>query len=129
MTMRAGNMEAGNREAGFTLIEMLVALSVFSLAALALLRLGVYSVATTADIDARIMAGLVVQNEAALAATDPGPLVRGRTVSSVSNGGRRYSVQRVVTPTADERLVRIDLVAVEQGSSGRAMLTMVKRVQ
>lgn len=129
MTMLAGNMKAGNREAGFTLIEMLVALSVFSLAALALLRLGVYSVATTADIDARIMAGLVVQNEAALAATDPGPLVRGRTVSSVSNGGRRYSVQRVVTPTADERLVRIDLVAIEQGSSGRAMLTMVKRVQ
>ncbi|HUE78645.1 MAG TPA: type II secretion system minor pseudopilin GspI [Sphingomicrobium sp.] len=116
-------------EAGFTLIEMLVALSVFSIAALALLRLDGYAIATTADIDARTMAGLVVQNEAALAATDPGPVVRGRTVSSVSNGGRRYSVQRTVTPTADARLVRVDLVAIEQAGSGRATLTMIKRVQ
>jgi general secretion pathway protein I len=117
------------QEAGFTLIEMLVALAVFSIAALALLRLDAYAVATTADIDARIMAGLVVQNEAALAATDPGPVVRGVTTSSVTNGGRRYAVRRVVTPTADGRLVRIDLLAAEQGASGRAMLTMIKRVQ
>lgn len=116
------------REAGFTLIEMLVALSVFSIAALALLRLDGYAVATTADIDARIMAGLVVQNEAALAATDPSPVVRGRTVVSRTNGGRAFTVQRTVTPTADERLVRIDLVAIEQASSRRAMLTMIKRV-
>ncbi len=117
------------REAGFTLIEMLVALSVFSIAALALLRLDAYAVATAAEIDARIMAGLVVQNEAVLAATDPGPVVRGTTAISVTNGGRRYAVQRNVSPTADGRLVRIDLVAVEQGSTGRAMLTMIKRVQ
>lgn len=122
-------MRAGDGEAGFTLIEMLVALSVFSIAALALLRLDGYAVATTADIDARMMAGLVVQNEAALAATDPGPLVRGRTTSSRSNGGRSFTVQRTVTPTADERLVRIDLVAIDTASSRRAMLTMVKRVQ
>lgn len=116
-------------EAGFTLIEMLVALSVFSIAALALLRLDGYAVATTADIDARIMAGLVVQNEAALAATDPGPIVRGRTLSNVSNGGRQFAVHRTVTPTADQRLVRIDLVAIERGSRKRAILTMIKRVQ
>ncbi|MBA2467017.1 MAG: type II secretion system minor pseudopilin GspI [Sphingomonas sp.] len=123
-------MSACNSEEGFTLIEMLVALAVFSIAALALLRLDGFAVATTADIDARIMAGLVVQNEAALAATDPGPLVRGTTVSDVGNGGRRYAVQRIVTPTADARLVRTDLVAIEQGDSGgRAMLTMIKRVQ
>jgi general secretion pathway protein I len=119
----------GKDEAGFTLIEMLVALSVFSIAALSMLRLDGYAVATAADIDARIMAGLVVHNEAALAATDPGPVVRGRTTSSVTNGGRRYALQRTVTPTADGRLVRIDLVAIEQGSTGRATLTMVKRVQ
>lgn len=121
-------MRAAQGEAGFTLIEMLVALSVFSIAALALLRLDGFAVATTADVEATTIAGLVVQNEAALAATDPGPVVRGRTMSSVSNGGRAFAVERTVTPTADQRLVRIDLVAVEQGSRRRAMLTMVKRV-
>ena len=116
-------------EAGFTLIEMLVALSVFALAALALLRLDGFAVATTADLDSRSMAGLVVRNEAALAATDPGPVVRGSTTAAVTNGGRRYAVRRMVTPTADQRLVRIDILAVEQGSNGRAAMTMVKRVQ
>ena len=116
-------------EAGFTLIELLVALSVFSIAALALLRLDGYAVATAADIDARTLAGLVVQNEAALSATDTGPIVRGSTVLTRTNGGRSFTVQRTITPTADERLVRIDLVATEQASSRRAMLTMIKRVQ
>ncbi len=88
-----------------------------------------YAIATTADIDGRLMAGLVVQNEAALAATDPGSITRGRSATTVTNGGRQFSVQRIVTPTADQRLVRIDLIAVEQGSRGRAMLTMIKRVQ
>jgi general secretion pathway protein I len=122
-------MRMRKAEAGFTLIEMLVALSVFSIAALALLRLDAYAVATAADIDARIMAGIVVQNAAVLAATDPGPVVRGTSTSTMTNGGRRYALQRIVTPTADGRLVRIDLVAVEQGTTGRAVLTMVKRVQ
>jgi general secretion pathway protein I len=116
-------------EAGFTLIEMMVALAVFSIAALALLRLDGFAVSSTAGIDARIMAGLVVQNEAALAATDPGPIVRGSTSLSRTNGGRTFTVQRTVTPTADERLVRIDLVAIEQSSSRRAALTMIKRLQ
>jgi general secretion pathway protein I len=122
MTRRSG-------ESGFTLIEMLVALSVFSIAALALLRLDAFAVATTADVDARVMAELVVQNEAALSATDPGPIVRGRTEKPVTNGGRQFTVRRTVTPTDDQRIVRIDLLAIESGGNGRAALTMVKRVQ
>ena len=115
-------------EAGFTLIELLVALSVFSIAALALLRLDGFAVATAADIDARIIADLVVQNEAALAATDPGPIVRGRTSTSVTNGGRQFAVTRTVTPTADQRLVRIDIAATDESERGRAFLTMIRRV-
>lgn len=115
-------------EAGFTLIEMLVALTIFSLGALALLRLDAYAVATAADLGGRTMAELVVHNEAALAATDTAPLVRGSTMRIVTNGGRRFSARRTVTATADKRLVRIDLVAVELGSNARAALTMVKRV-
>lgn len=116
-------------EDGFTLIEMLVALSVFSIAALALVRLDSFALATTADLDSRSMAMLVVRNEAALAATDPGPIVRGSTTSRVTNGGRQFEVRRTVIPTADQRLVRIDLVALEQASGARAAMTMVKRVQ
>jgi len=119
----------GSSESGFTLIEMLVALSVFSIAALALLRLDAFAIATAADVDARAMAELVVQNEAALAATDAGAVVRGNSRRHVTNGGRTFLVQRTVTPTDDQRLVRIDISAIAQGAPGRAMLTMVKRVQ
>lgn len=116
-------------EAGFTLLEMMVALSVLSIAALALLRLDGFAVATAADLDSRLLADVVVQNEAVLASTDTGAIVRGTTTSSVVNGGRRFSVRRTVTPTADARLVRIDLLALDTGSTGRAALTIVRRVQ
>src|SRR5262245_4159881 len=118
----------GSSDAGFTLIEMLVALSVFAIAALALMRLDGYSLSTTAQLDARAMANLVVRNEAALAATDPGPIVRGTTQTIVTNGGRRFIVLKTVAPTGDQRLVRIDLVARDQGSGASSMMTMVKRV-
>lgn len=116
-------------QSGFTLIEMLVALSVFAIAALALMRLNGFAMATTADLDSRSMAMLVVRNEAVLAATDPGPVVRGTTTSTVTNGGRSFELRRTVTPTADQRLVRIELAAIEAGSGARATTTIVKRVQ
>lgn len=116
-------------ERGFTLIEMLVALSVFAIAALALLRLDGFAVATAADLDSRMVAELVVQNEAALLATDPGAVVRGTTSNRVTNAGRSFTVRRTITPTADRRLVRADLLAVERGGRARAMLTIVKRVE
>jgi len=116
------------REQGFTLIELLVALSVFAIAALALLRLDGYAVATTADLDARAMAEVVARNEIALAATDPGTVVRGSSQATVSNGGRQFLVRRTITPTADQRLVRVDVLVVEGQGAARAMLTTVKRV-
>ncbi|MBA3578081.1 MAG: type II secretion system minor pseudopilin GspI [Sphingomonas sp.] len=121
-------MKVAPDEAGFTLIEMLVALAVFSIAALALMRLDSFALASTADLDSRSMAMLVVRNEAALAASSPVAIVRGSTSSTVVNGGRRFQVRRTVTPTADQRLVRIDFVAFDQESGARAAATMVKRV-
>ena len=122
MTVRNGD------EAGFTLIEMLVALAVFSIAALALLRLDGFALSTTADLDTRALARIVVENEAALALTDPPPVLRGSSQRVVQNGGYRFNVIRNVTPTADMRLVRIDLVAVAEDSGRRAGLTVIKRV-
>ena len=115
-------------QAGFTLIEMLVALSVFAIAALALLRLDGFAVAATADLDSRGMATLVAHNEAALIATDPAPVVRGALRKTVANAGRSFSVSTTITPTADQRLVRVDLLVEEPSTGGRSALTFVKRV-
>ena len=122
------NRRGGSTEAGFTLIEMLVALSVFAIAALALMRLDGFALSTAADLDARAMANLVVRNEAALAATDVGPIVRGTTQTTMTNGGRRFTVRKTISPTDDQRLVRIDLLAQEHGSGAQSAMTMVKRV-
>lgn len=116
------------RENGFTLIEMLVALSVFAIAALALLRLDSFAVATTADISDRSIAALVASNQAALAETDPGAIVRGQLTSVVRNGGRSFTVQQTVSPTPDARLVRIDIVVTGDGPAARAARTLIKRV-
>lgn len=121
-------MNASIKEAGFTLVELLVALSVFSIAALALMRLDSFAITTTSALDSRAMAMLVVRNEAALAASDRGTIVRGSTTTSVTNGGRAFAVRRTVVPTDDQRLVRIDILAMEPASGARAAMTMVKRV-
>lgn len=121
-------MKPGVRQAGFTLIEMLVALSVFAIAALALLRLDSFAVTATADLDARGMATLVAHNEAALLATDPAPVVRGTLRKTVANAGRSFAVSITITPTADQRLVRVDLLVAEPSTGGRSALTFVKRV-
>lgn len=123
MTMRKSQTQAG-----FTLLEMLVALSVFAIAALAMVRLNGFAIATTADLDARSMAMLVVRNEAALAASDKGAIVRGSTSTTVVNGGRSFEVRRTVAPMPDQRVVRIDLEASDLQSGASARMTMVKRV-
>ena len=120
-------MHAGRNEQGFTLIEMLVALAVFSIAALALMRLDVFAIAQTSAIADARLADIVAHNEAALATTDP-TLTLGENRLVVTNGGSTFDVARRVTPTDDKRLVRVDIAAVQQGGRGRAVLTLVKRV-
>jgi general secretion pathway protein I len=116
-------------ESGFTLIEMLVALAVFSIAAMALLRLDAFAVASTTDLSGRAMAALVASNEVALIQSDPGAVVMGSTNQTVANGGRTFEVRRTLTATADRRLVRVDIHVVDQASDARSTLTAIKRVR
>lgn len=113
---------------GFTLLELLVALAVFSIAALALLRLNAVSVATATELKAREGAMLVAENEAARIQTDPAAPVLGSASLRVTNGGRTFLVAQVVTPTPDRRLSRVDLAVRGVDIPAMARLTFVRRV-
>lgn len=93
---------------GFTLIEMLVALAVFSLAAMALLNLSGESTRSAQRIETRTLGGMVAENVAVEAAVAPA-LAEGERSGASDLGGRRWMWSRSVTATADPELLRIDV--------------------
>ena len=86
-------------ERGFTLLEMLVALAVFSLAALALVRLQGVTLHTAADLDSKAMGQIVARNLMVEVQTDPAPPSLGSEEGDVDNGGRRWHWTRAVRAT------------------------------
>ena len=96
--------------AGFSLIELLVALAVFALVALALLNLAGESLRTATRVEQRTLAGIVAANLAVeaqlLDAQELARPARGREHLA----GRDWSWQRSATPTAGEQsLLQVDI--------------------
>ena len=115
-------------QAGFTLIEMLVALAIFSLAALALLRLGGATATNSAGLSDQAMAQLVARNIAVETMTDPQPPAFGARQGDAVNGGRRWRWTRTVSRSPEARIQQIEiLVQPEAGGPGRASLTIFRK--
>ncbi|HEX4693968.1 type II secretion system minor pseudopilin GspI [Sphingomonas sp.] len=113
-------------ERGFTLIEMMVALAVFSLAALALIRLEGASFRGASTLDRSLLAGIVVRNVAVDAQTAAQVPTLGTAQGDESNGGRTWRWTRVVAPVGDgNRVFRID-VTVADASGTAAKLTVLR---
>ncbi|MDR6511804.1 general secretion pathway protein I [Novosphingobium capsulatum] len=83
-------------EAGFSLLEVMVALAVFAIAALALLRLEAASLAGSATLDRRFLREVEAGNQATQWRADAGGGAPGIAGGIVINGGRRLAWQRVV---------------------------------
>ena len=113
-------------EKGFTLIEILVALAVFSLAALALIRLQSASVRGVTVLNRTLVANMVARNVALAAVTDAQAPTLGRSGGAEANGGQSWRWTRSVMPTGDARIVRIDVAV--QGATGQVLgrATMVR---
>ncbi|EAT09208.1 type II secretion system minor pseudopilin GspI [Sphingobium sp. 10 DY56-G10] len=120
---------ARQEEGGFTLLEMLVALAVFSLAALALVRLQGVTLRTAADLDSKAMGQIVARNLMVDVQTDPVPPSIGEEDGEVSNGGRRWRWSRVVKPTDDRRLLQVDLTVDGQPGASPVALSFVRVVE
>jgi general secretion pathway protein I len=87
---------------GFTLLEIMVALAIFSLAALAMVRLQGYS-----------------------------PPTLGETRGEEMNGGQNWRWTATASPTDDTRLVMIDIDVVGTGNAAlrKARLTIARPVE
>jgi general secretion pathway protein I len=116
---------------GFTLIEMLVALAVFSLAALAMVHLQGYSVRTAATLSDSSLAWQVAQNLAVERLSAPQAPAIGSEQGEVENGGRRWRWNVTTAKTEDARLVTMDIVVSGQGimSDRRARLSTARLVE
>lgn len=117
------------RERGFTLLEMMVALAIFSLAALALLRLEGATLASTFELDKRTMAQIVARNLAAETLTDPVAPALGDTNGETANGGVTWRWTRRTARVGDQRVVRVDISVADTAGQALAGLTIVRPVQ
>ena len=122
----AGGATPRAGEDGFTLIEIMVALAVFSLAAMALVRLESATIRGASILDETLVAQMVARNVAISAVTDPQAPALGRTTGTEVNGGRSWKWTRIVSGTGDARVVRIDVAVANAGGSIVGRLTMVR---
>ncbi len=114
---------------GFTLLEMLVALAIFSLAALALVRLQAVTARTSADLRVRTVAQIVARNMMIERLTDPLPPSQGDSAGEVENAGRKWTWAQHVEPADNGRLVVVT-IRIEAGpGQSPAVLTFGRPVQ
>ena len=111
---------------GFTLIEIMVALAVFSLAALALVRLEGATIRSTGTLDATLLAQMVARNVAVEAMTDAAAPAPGKAEGNERNGGRDWHWVRQVRAIGDGDVMRIDVTV--SGKDGQALgrITMIR---
>ena len=113
-------------EAGFTLIELMVALAVFSLAALALLRLEGATLSSTARLQDRLIGQIVARNVAVEALTDPDPPAIGLATGEEINGGRTWQWTRRASTAPGPRLQRIDVAVADDKGVSAGTLTVFR---
>lgn len=110
---------------GFTLIESLVALAVFSLVALTVLNLAGENARTAGYLDRRILGSIVAENLAVQAFAIPNPPAFGDTQGEAAMAGRTWRWTQTVAATDDPGVVRIE-IRVSERTTQAAWLTVFR---
>jgi general secretion pathway protein I len=108
----ARNSRAG--EAGFSLVEALVALFVFALAGVALVQLQAHSIRTFADVERRALAAILAQNALVEAAAAPNPPDLGLRDDEPELAGHTWKRHVAVEATPDGAMRRVTVLVRER---------------
>ncbi len=122
-----GRIKRSEPGAGFTLVEMLMALAVFSLAALALLRLSGATAVTTARLGDQALAQIVARNIAVETISDPVAPPLGTTAGQAVNGGRPWLWTRTVALSPEPRIQLVTVAVTSANGPERATLAVFRR--
>jgi len=119
----AVNPAARKREDGFSLLEVVVAVAVFSLGALAVINvLGLGSRETVAG-ESRALAAIIAENQLAQAMAKTAPPAPGVSRGREEALSRSWDWEMRVGPSPEPRIIRID-VTVRASGGKQALATM-----
>lgn len=104
----------------------MVALAVFSLAAMALVRLESATIRGASILNETLVAQMVARNVAIEAVTDGVPPTAGRVNGAETNGGRAWTWTRQVSAVGDAGVLRIDVAVAAPGGAVLGRLTMIR---
>jgi general secretion pathway protein I len=105
---------------------MLVALAIFSLAGLALVRLQAFSARSAFDLRERTMAQVVARNLMVERLTDPKPPSIGSTDGTIENAGRAWHWRQDVARLDDQRLMAVTIHVDGAAGESPAVLSFVR---
>lgn len=124
-------MSQKRSQSGFTLVEVLAALAVFSIAAIGLSQSTGEATRGSRHMEAKFLAGVVAENRLIEAVVDPAPLVAGAKTGTDTQRGRQFDWTRLVGPTSRPDVVSISVTvqdpATEQVLVRLDVLRQVKR--
>jgi len=110
---RAASDRAG--EAGFSVVEALVALFVFAVAGVALVQLQAHSLRTFADVETRALGAILAQNALVEAVAAPAPPDLGLRDDQPELAGRHWRRRVAVEATPDPAMRRVTVLVREPG--------------
>ena len=122
----ASDEGTGSGQAGFTLIEMIVALAVLSLGLVALLNVTGENVRAAGTIRETVVGQIVAENHLVEAMLAEDALEAGTTTGEEGMAGRRWTWRRTVSPTANAGMQRIEVSVhpAEDADDGRVDATL-----
>lgn len=113
-------------QSGFTLLEVLVALAVFSVAALALLNLETVTTSNTIALQDRTVGQIVARNIAVEALSAPSPPSQGAESGEAVNAGRQWVWTRQTGESPEARILQIDIAVRNDSGDQVAALTVFR---